>query len=183
MDKLVYAFWGCYFGTTVLMLVGSALAFKRGLRRLSFSTALAATVSGFFVMAFLGGLPIEGENTLWRFLAHVSLLVSLLLAYLLLYMQWGLYEHSAWRRKRLVVMVFALLLFIGAVLLEQVSPFEALALGLGLACLLGLMALGLTLIGAYQGDRQAWLTVSGVFFMLLAIFGLGWIAVSHGMAP
>lgn len=183
MDKLVYAFWGCYFGTTVLMLAGSALAFKRGLRRLSFSTALAATVSGFFVIAFLGGFPIADENTLWRFLAHVALLVSMLLAYLLLYMQWGLYEHSARRQKRLVITTFALLLVIGAGLLQQVSPFESLALGLGLAGLLGLMALGLTVLSAYRGDRQAWLAVSGVSSMLLAIVGLGWIAVSHGRAP
>jgi predicted Na+-dependent transporter len=83
MDKLAFGFWGVYFGTAGLMLAGSALAFALSLHRISLNAGLSATASSFFVVAFLGGLPIDDEDTLARVLAHIAMLVSGFLAYLL----------------------------------------------------------------------------------------------------
>ena len=52
MDKLAYGFWGCYFGTTALMLAGSTIACTRSLHRIWLNAALSATASSFFVLAF-----------------------------------------------------------------------------------------------------------------------------------
>ena len=79
MEKLAIGLWGLYFGTTVLMLAGSALAFARSLRRVSVNAGVAALVSAFFAVAFLGGLPSSNDATLARFLAQVGCLVAVVL--------------------------------------------------------------------------------------------------------
>jgi hypothetical protein len=58
MDKLAFGFWGVYFGTAVLMLAGSALAFAPSLRRISLNAGLAATASSFFC-GRLSGWPAD----------------------------------------------------------------------------------------------------------------------------
>jgi hypothetical protein len=65
-------FWGCYFGSAGLMLAGSVFAYVRSLRRIAVNAAASALASTFFVVAFLGGLPISDAATLDRFLAHVA---------------------------------------------------------------------------------------------------------------
>ncbi|MDB5967178.1 MAG: hypothetical protein JWQ72_3678 [Polaromonas sp.] len=180
MDKLAIGFWGCYFGTTALMLLGSALAFARSLRRIAVNAALAALASGFFVIAFLGGLPIEGSDTLARFLAHVAILVGVVLSYLLLAVL-GFLKTRAVRRG-----VAAALAGIAAVALVAgwlLTAWQALALSVGLCCLFGLSALLACLRGAWHGDRLARNASAGVFFMLLALCGLGWIALDRQGVP
>jgi hypothetical protein len=76
MDKYAIGFWGCYFGSAGLMLAGSVFAYIRSLRRIAVNAAASALASTFFVVAFLGGLPISDAATLDRFLAHVASLVS-----------------------------------------------------------------------------------------------------------
>ncbi|WP_397409774.1 GGDEF domain-containing protein [Polaromonas sp.] len=180
MDKLAFGFWGVYFGTAVLMLAGSALAFAPSLRRISLNAGLAATASSFFVVAFLGGLPIDDENTLARVLAHIAMLVSGFLAYLLFSILGLLDGKRARLHTRLALTVLALGVMAAGWLLP---PVPSLALGLGFAWTLGVVALAVSLRSVYRGDRQAWTAVLGVFFMLVAMLGLGWIALVRGQEP
>ncbi len=180
MDKLAFGFWGCYFGTTTLMLAGSTVAFIRSLHRIACNAALSATVSGFFVLAFLGALPISDEDTLARFLAHVAMGVSPLLAYQLFSIVGALASLKA--RQHTLQALTALA--IGGMALSWLLPaIQALALGVGVVCLLSLVALGVALRSAYRGDRLAWVAVAGVFFMMIAIAGLSWFALVRGQVP
>jgi GGDEF domain-containing protein len=180
MDKLAFGFWGVYFGTAVLMLAGSALAFAPSLRRISLNAGLAATASSFFVVAFLGGLPIDDENKLARVLAHIAMLVSGFLAYLLFSILGLLDDKRARLHTRLALTVLVLGAMAAGWLLP---PVPSLALGLGFAWTLGVVALAVSLRSVYRGDRQAWTAVLGVFFMLVAMLGLGWIALVRGQEP
>ncbi len=180
MDKLAYGFWGCYFGTTALMLAGAGVGFTRSLHRISLNAALSAAASSFFVIAFLGGLPIADEDTLLRFLAHVAMAVSIILAYLLFSIVGALDRRRARRATQLAL---ALLGAGGVILGWQLPPAQALALGVGIAGWLGLAALGVALRSAWRGDRLAWRAVFGVFFMLVAMLGLSWIALARGQVP
>jgi len=180
MEQFAIGFWGCYFGATGLMLAGSVFAFARSLRRISFNAALAATASALFVVTFLGGLPMESAESLARLLAHVASVVSALLAYLL-FSFLGILRQPEARRyaiKALLVLVAAVIV-IGWLL----PPPQALALSLAMAYLLGATALVLSIRSALRGDRLAWVAVSGVSFMLVAIAGLGWIAMDRAHAP
>lgn len=180
MDKLAFGFWGVYFGTAALMLAGSALAFTRSLHRISLNAGLSATASSFFVVAFLGGLPIDDENTLARVLAHIAMLVSGFLAYLLFSIL-GLLDS---RKARLHIRLVLTVLVLGAMAAGWLlPPVPSLALGLGFAWTLGVVALAVALRSVYRGDRLAWTAVLGVFFMLVAMLGLGWIALVRGQEP
>lgn len=180
MSSIVSGFWGCYFGTTVLMLVGSAFAFGHSLRRVSLNAALSAAGSAFFVIAFLGGFPIQDPDLLARFLAHVASAISALLAYLLLSIL-GVLRHRGPRLRARM----ALLLLSAAVIVAgwMLKPVQALVLSQVLTGVLGLAGLVLCLRSALRGDRLAWLAVSGVFFMLVALCGLGWIALDRDHVP
>lgn len=180
MDKLAFGFWGFYFGMTALMVTGAALAFARSLHRISLNAGLSATASSFFVLAFLGGLPIENEDTLARVLAHIAMAVSGFLAYLLFSVLGLLDRRKVRHRTRLALVLLALG---GMAVSWLLAPQQALMLGLGSAWLLGALALGIAVRSAYRGDRLAWTAVLGVLFMLLAMIGLGWIALARGQAP
>lgn len=180
MDKLAFGFWGVYFGTAALMLAGSALRFSRSLHRISLNAGLSATASSFFVLAFLGGVPIDDEDTLARVLAHIAMLVSGFLAYLLLSILGLLDSRKARLQTRLALTVLVLGVVAAGWLLQ---PVPSLALGLGFAVTLGVLALAVSLRSVYRGDRLAWAAVLGVFFMLVAMLGLGWIALMRGQEP
>ncbi|MEP6773571.1 MAG: GGDEF domain-containing protein, partial [Polaromonas sp.] len=180
MDKYAIGFWGCYFGSASLMVAGSAFAYIRSLRRIAVNAAVSAIASTFFVVAFLGGLPIENADVLDRFLAHVAGVVAAVLSYLLFSIL-GILRNPASARRALVLLAgLALLVMAGG---WALSPHHALALSLGLACLLALVAMGLSLRSAVRGDRLAWVAVSGVSFMLVAIAGLSWIALDRHEVP
>ena len=174
MDKLAFGFWGVYFGTAVLMLAGSALAFAPSLRRISLNAGLAATASSFFVVAFLGGLPIDDENTLARVLAHIAMLVSGFLAYLLFSILGLLDDKRARLHTRLALTVLVLGAMAAGWLL---LPAPSLALGLGFAWTLGVIALAVSLRSVYRGDRLAWTSVcSSCWWPCWAWAGLRWCA-------
>jgi len=180
MDKYAIGFWGCYFGSAGLMLAGSVFAYIRSLRRIAVNAAASALASTFFVVAFLGGLPISDPATLDRFLAHVAALVSVLLAYLLFSILGILRSPSAQRRAlALLAALAALVIALGWVL----SPQQSLMLSLAAAALLGLAALVFSLRSAQRGDRLAWVAVAGVLFMLVAIAGLSWMALDRAHVP
>lgn len=180
MEQFAIGFWGCYFGATGLMLAGSVFAFTRSLRRISLNAALSAVASALFVVAFLGGLPIENSGTQARFLAHVASVVSALLAYQLFSFLSLLRQPEVWWLTIKALLALAATVIVIGWLLE---PRQALALSLTMACLLGVTALILSIRSALRGDRLAWVAVSGVTFMLLAIAGLGWIALDRAHVP
>ncbi len=180
MDKLAFGFWGVYFGTAALMLAGSALGFSRSLHRISLNAGLSATASSFFVVAFLGGLPIDDEDALARVLAHIAMLVSGFLAYLLFSILGLLDSRKARLQTRLALTVLVLGVMAAGWLLP---PAPSRVQGLGFAWTLGAVALAVSLRSVYRGDRLAWTAVFGVFFMLVAMLGLGWIALVRGQEP
>ena len=180
MTQFAIGFWGGYFGAAALMLAGSVFAFIRSLRRVAFNAALSAMASAFFVLAFLGALPIADADTLARFLAHVASAVSAILAYLLFSILGLLRQPGLRHRTRQALAALAAAVMLAGWL---IAPQQALGLSLAMAYLLGLLALSLSLRSAWRGDRLAWVAVSGVFFMLLALAGLGWIALDRVHVP
>jgi GGDEF domain-containing protein len=175
MDPLAAGFWGAFFGTAALMLGVSLAAFARLQRRVALMAALSAILSALFVVAYLGWLPVEGEEEA-RVLAHVGVMVATLLALLLL--TWlGLLRDAGGARRGVAVLVA-----VDAVVLAAGWALPA-TLSLALASLL-IIALGLVMLlvvvrSARRGDRQAWLTVIGMGFVLLAVAGLSWIALDR----
>lgn len=180
MEQYAIGFWGCFFGATGLMLAGSVFAYTRSLHQVAVNAAISAITSSFFVVAFLGGLPIEGADTLARFLAHVACWASVLLTYLLFSLL-GFQREATVRHRNIVGLT-------GLASTVMVTgwfsaPQQSLVLGTAQAIFLGLVALALTLRSAWRGDRLAWAAVAGVCFMLVAIAGLGWIALDRAHAP
>lgn len=180
MEKYAIGFWGCYFGSAGLMLAGSVFAYIRSLQRIAVNAAASALASTFFVVAFLGGLPIGDAGALDRVLAHVASLVSVLLAYLLFSILGIL--RSPKSQRRALVLLAALAVFVIAAG-WMLSAQQALALSLAAAVFLGFVALAFSLRNALRGDRLAWVAVSGVLFMLVAIAGLSWVALDRAHVP
>lgn len=180
MDKLAFGFWGCYFGLTVLMLAVSAVTFARSLHRISLNAALSASASAFFALAFLGGLPISNEDTLARFLAHVALVVSAFLAYLLFMIVGAMRRRKAQLRIAGALLALA---FGSAAIGWFLTPWQSLALGVGVACSLAAFALAVALHNALRGDRLGWTAVAGVFSLLVAMAGMSWIALDRANVP
>ncbi len=173
-------FWGAYFGTTVLMLFLAALAFRKSLRRVSVNAALAAVASAIFAMTFLGWISLGNPERDARFLAVIACVVSAFLAWLLLEMM-GSLRHQKGRRASFMALAG---MSAGIVLIADLLPAaQAQAIGVTAACVLGLAGLVLSVRNALRGDRLAWIVVVGVFSMLVAISGLGWIAMDRADAP
>lgn len=162
------------------MLAGSAFAFTRSLHRVGINAALSAVASAFFVLAFLGALPIEDPGFLARLLAHVACGVSAVLIYFLL-TALDLFREPAARR----LAIAALTVLTAAVMAAGwlFTPLQSLALGLSQAGLLGVVALVASARNAARGDRLAWVAVASVSFMLMALLGLSWIALDRANAP
>jgi GGDEF domain-containing protein len=180
MEAIATGFWGSYFGTVGLMLAGSVFAWARGLRRIGINAALSALASAFFVIAFLGWLPLSDASTAARVLAHVATVTSSLLAYMLLYMLGLLRQRKAARLATGGLVLAALAVVLTGWMLP---PDQALALSAGVACGLGVVALGTAVRSALRGDRLTWAAVGAVFCMLVALVGLSWTAVSGGQVP
>jgi GGDEF domain-containing protein len=175
MDPIAAGFWGAFFGTAALMLGISLAAFVRLHRRVALTAGLSAFVSAFFVAAYLGWLPGQGEAEA-RLLAHVAVAVASGLALLLLVWLGLLREPDHARRSvAALVLVDAAVLAAGWALPAPLS----LALASLLAIALSLVMLMIAVRSARRGDRQAWLTVFGLAFVLVAVAGLSWIALDH----
>ena len=180
MQHLVIGFWGCYFGTTVLMLAVSALAYQRKIRAISIKAAGSVMASAIFVMAYLGWISLESAEYNARLLAGVACVVSSFLAYLLLAMLGSLRQRNV---KRAAIGTLALL-SAGTTSIGFLLPAsQAQALAVTTAAVLALAGLVLSLRNASRGDRQGWMVVVGVFSMTIAICGLGWIAADRSAVP
>lgn len=177
MDAVSSGFWGGFFGAVGLMLAGAFFAFAKSLHRVALSAAMSAAVSAFFVVAYLGWLPIADANVQARLLAHVAIATSSLLAYLLLAMLGLLRKPSAQKNAtRGLALIAAATVAMGWLL----APTQALALSSVVACALAFAGLLICIRSALRGDRLAWAAVSAVFFMLLALMGLSWNALQQG---
>lgn len=177
MHAVAAGFWGAFFGTAVLMLAASLVAFIRSQRRVALMAGLSALVSAGFVVAFLGWLPVEGAVEA-RVLAHASVFSAVVLSWMLLSLL-GLL-----RLRATAVRVGAALVAMGALVLAvgwMLEPSESLALGSLCSFAMGSGMWAVALRRALQGDRLAWVTVSGVLFMLVALGGLSWIALQPGV--
>lgn len=176
MEKLIFGLWGCFFGMTVVIFVGSVLAYLRDLRRISLNAALTALISAFYVVAFLGGFHIGGADNLARFLAHLTMLVAGFLTYQLLITLSLLKALRARERAAYTLVgVCTLVLALGWVL----APLHALAISSLASCLLAVFALVCSLRNAIKGERLAWMAVVSVFFILVALGGFAWIALNR----
>jgi GGDEF domain-containing protein len=175
MDTLAAGFWGAFFGTAALMLALSLAAFARSHRRVALMAGLSAVVSAGFVVAYLGWLPLSATSEA-RVLAHVAIMTSVVLALMLASML-GLLRQKVLARR-----AYVLLLGAGAAVIAtgwMLDPMQALALSSVMAFFVGAVMLVVAIRSASRGDRLAWISVSGVFFMLVAVAGLSWIALDR----
>lgn len=180
MDALAIGFWGAFFGSVALMLAGSLAAFARSLQRVALTAALSALVSALFVVAYLGWLPIADPAAETRLLAHIAVLVAVTLGLMLLAML-GVMRHPATARRIRNGMIALATLVLGAGWTLEAAASLALsslmAFGVGAAMLVTCVR------SARRGDRLAWVAVSGVSCMLVAVTGLGWIALHREGVP
>jgi GGDEF domain-containing protein len=177
MDALAAGFWGAFFATAGLMLAASLAAFVRMHRRVALMAALSALVSAAFVLAYLGGLPLEGAAEA-RLLAHLALVVSTTLALMLMALLGLLRQRTAAVRA-----VTGLLVLDVATLGAgwTLAAWQALLLGSVVAFLVGTAMWFVAIRAASRGDRLAWMTVAGVGFMLVSLAGLSWIALDRSV--
>ncbi len=179
MEQFAIGLWGCYFGTAFLMLVASVFAFTRSVRRLAINAAFWALASIVFALTFLGILPVDSLGEQMRFQAHVAVLMAALLAYMLLSVLNIFRRPAHLQRAAAGLAIFAAALLMGGWFFP---PQQALELSVAAACLLAVAGLGFGVRSAVNGDRLAWLASFGVFFMLVALVGLSWIALNGAAA-
>ena len=178
MDTLAAGFWGAFFCTATMMLVISLAAFVRSHRRVALMAALTSLASAGFVVAYLGWLPMEGHAEA-RVLAHVAVATAVVLA-LMLMSTLGMLRHRAVGRRVVAALVGAGV----AVVLAgwALDPTEALALSSLTAFAVALVMLAVALRGAIRGDRAGWTFAAGLAFLLVALAGLSWIALTRYQA-
>jgi GGDEF domain-containing protein len=174
MDKVAAGFWGAFFCTALLMLVLSLAAFRRSHRRVALMAALTSVISAGFVVAYVGLLPLPADLQA-RLLAHVAVFTAVALA-LMLMSTMGMLRHAAVGRRSVAMLVGggALVLLAGWML----GPQQAFALSSVASFAIATVMLAIAARGAMRGDRAGWTAVAGLFFMLVALAGLTWIAVS-----
>ncbi|HEY0824363.1 MAG TPA: diguanylate cyclase [Ramlibacter sp.] len=174
MDTVAAAFWGAFFCTAALMLVISMAAFLRSHRRVALMAGLTSVFSAGFVAAYLGWLPLQPRAES-RVLAHVAVLTAVTLA-LMLMSTMGMLRQTTLGRPAVASLVGTGLavLAIGWML----EAAQALALSSLMAFAVGAAMLVAAVRGALRGDRAGWTAVAGIVFMLVAVAGLSWIALT-----
>lgn len=174
MNTVAVGFWGGFFGSAALMLVGSLLAYAQTRHKVPLRAALLAGVSALFVLAYLGGLPVVDGDAEKRVLAHIAA-ISFALPILLLLALLGLTSNTE-RRRLAAVLVWGLAALV--VLVGWALPArQALMLSSFFIVLAGLAALAIAGRSAIRGDRLAWVAFAGMFCVDVALAGLTWIAL------
>ena len=176
MNTVAVGFWGAFFGSVALMLAGSLLAYARSLHRVALRAASTAALSALFVVSYLGWLPIADPDLEARLLALIAAGCSALLGLMLLALMGVTRRPDGGLRIRVGMLGAAALVALAGWLLPA---SRALALSSLLALSVAVAALVVCIRGARRGDRLAWMAVTGVFFMLLAIAGLSTIALGQ----
>lgn len=176
MNTVAVGFWGAFFGSVVLMLAGSVVAYVRSTHKVALRAALTAFLSAAFVVSYLGWLPIMDRDVEDRVLAHIAAACSAMLGAMLLALM-GVTRRADGGARVQAGLAAAT---VAVVLVGWALPAaQALALGSLLALMVGVTALVVCIRGVQRGDRLGWLALSAVFFMLLAIAGLSAIAVGR----
>ncbi|MDB5751605.1 MAG: putative rane protein [Ramlibacter sp.] len=178
MDKVAVGFWGAFYGMATLMLVLSLAAYLRLHKRVAIAAALTSLFSAAFSIVHLGWLPLQGALEA-RLLSHVAVVTAVVLA-LMLMSTLGMLRQTAVARRAIASLLGAGALFLVAGWLLE--PRHAVALSSIAAFSIGAVMLVFAARGAVRGDRAGWSAVAGILFMLLAIAGLGWIAL-YRQAP
>lgn len=179
LEKLAVAFWGCFFGTALAVLLGSAVAYRRSLRRVALNAAVASLASAVFAVTFLGLLPTADAATTARLQGLVAAAVSVFLTYVLL-MVLGVLRSASTRQHTIIGL--SALLVVTVLVGSRLGPFQFLAFSAAMACFLGCTALVAALRNAIFGDRLAWVAAVAICFMLVALLGLVWRALQVGAA-
>jgi GGDEF domain-containing protein len=179
MDTLAAGFWGAFFCTATLMLVISLTAFARSHRRVALMAGLASLASAAFAIAYLGWLPISEGRVEARVLSHVAIATAVSLALMLMSTFGMLRQRAIGRRAVAVVVGLGVVVLVAGWALEA---SEALALSSMTAFAIGSAMLLVAVRGASRGDRAGWSAVAGLFFMLVALAGLSWIALNRTTA-
>ncbi len=173
-------FWGAFFGTVALMVVGALAAFVQSHHRVALAAGLSAFVSALFVVSYLGWLPIGDPGHEARLLAHVGIFSATMLGLMLL-TELGLLREPAGRRRVLAAMFAA---GAGAVAVSwMVPPRQALVSSAAMAVAAAFAGLLIGVRSARRGDRLAWLAVFSVASMLLSLGGVVWIALARRSVP
>ncbi|HZY18428.1 MAG TPA: GGDEF domain-containing protein [Ramlibacter sp.] len=176
MDSLSIGFWGAFFGAVGLVLLAGLLLFLRAARRVALTGALSALISGFYVLVFLGWLPLADPVLRMRLQAGTATVSAAVLGMLLF---WMLGQLRGRRRAALAVAAtsgLALALLVASWLL---SPESALALGAAMEALMVVIALVGAVGHAVRGERLGWLAVAGVGLMSVTIAVL----TRHALQP
>jgi GGDEF domain-containing protein len=180
MHTLAVAFWGAYFGTASLMMAAALAAYVQSQQRVALTAALSALVSALFVIAYLGWFPIAQPAIEARLVAHVAVITATVLGLMLLAMLGYLRKPATARRIRLRMTALAVGALAAGWLLDAT---QALALGSVVALGIGGAGWVIGIRSARRGDRQAWVAVCGITFMLVALGGLSWIAMNREGVP
>lgn len=180
MHVVAIGFWGAFFGTAVLMLIGAMAAFVQSHHRVALSAALTALVSALFAVTYLGWLPVADPAHDARLVAHVGIFSAVMLGLMLL-LDLGLLRERETRRRILTGVVAMVALTVGVSWL--LNPRQAVTYGTMVAFFFALIALLVGIRSARRGDRLALFGVFAVTFLLLALAGGIWIVLDRQGAP
>lgn len=174
MSSIAVAFWGAFFGSVTLSFVAALLAFRRSARRVALTGAVAAVLSGFYVLVFLGWVPIDDRATLLRVQAQTAVASAAVLG-LLLFALLG-FRNPATMKRITAGMGALTAAVLGAGWLQ--SPVGA----LNTAIVMEAVVIAAALLGAVgsasRGERAGWLALTALPCMSLAVAGLGWYALN-----
>ena len=176
MDLVAIGFWGAFFGTAGLMLVGAVAAFAQADRRVAVAAASTAVTSALYAATYLDWLPIAEPALRARVAAPVSIFTALTL-WLLLMADLGLLREPGARRRLLTIAcsLAALLVGVGWLLPARASVVY----GAIVTLVSSLGTLPIAARSARRGDRAAWLGVGALGALLVALSAGLWIAVDR----
>ena len=180
MHGVAIGFWGAFFGTAALLLVGALAAFAQSHHRVALTAALTALMSALFAVTYLGWLPIADPDHDARLVAHVGILTAVMLGLMLLW-DLGLLREPEIRRRILASMAGLAVLLVGVSWL--LNPRQSVSYGTVVAFAFTLVALLVGIRSARYGDRIAWFGVIGVSSLLFALAGGIWIVLDRQGVP
>jgi hypothetical protein len=166
MHAIAIGFWGAFFGTAALLLIGALAAYVQSHHRVALTAALTAVASALFALTYLGWLPTASAAHGNRLAAHVSIFTALTLGLMLL-VDLGLLRERENRRRILAGMAALGVALLGVSWLLE--PGESVIYGTVVAIAFSLMALLVGLRSALRGDRIAWFGVLGVGCLQVAL--------------
>jgi GGDEF domain-containing protein len=180
MHSVAIFFWGAFFATVALMLVGALAAFARSHHRVALAAALTAILSAVFIGVHLVGLPLADRGTELRLVAHVGL-VSAAMLQLMLMVDLGLLRDRESGR-RLVAAVIAVVVLTIAIS-WMLTPSQAMLAGSSVSFAVAVAALVTAANGVWRGDRNAWPVLWGTLLLPACVAGVSWIALDPQAVP